>query len=220
MFICHSMIQACKDSEEVTKLSQEGQNMFEKIEKSPKPIVAAINGSCLGGGLEVKPCLPSASCCTWWTKLGILTRTVLCFSLPLPVSTELQQRARKQFSGLLKWCWGFCLELVVLKDSLRWWDIVEYQCALKFQMFTPPPETCCLLPVFIHLVPKRPQSWCSNIGASFCLQVGLPSAFDMMLTGRNIRADKAKKMGLVDQLVDPLGKELRWNTGCYCLKTV
>lgn len=38
------------------------------------------------------------------------------------------------------------------------------------------------------------------------LKVGLPSAFDMMLTGRNIRADKAKKMGLVDQLVDPLGK--------------
>lgn len=38
------------------------------------------------------------------------------------------------------------------------------------------------------------------------LQVGLPSAFDMMLTGRNIRADKAKKMGLVHQLVDPLGK--------------
>lgn len=37
-------------------------------------------------------------------------------------------------------------------------------------------------------------------------QVGLPAAFDMMLTGRNIRADRAKKMGLVDQLVDPLGQ--------------
>nr|XP_034958585.1 trifunctional enzyme subunit alpha, mitochondrial-like [Zootoca vivipara] len=35
--------------------------------------------------------------------------------------------------------------------------------------------------------------------------VGLPAAFDMMLTGKNIRADRAKKMGLVDQLVDPLG---------------
>ncbi len=48
-----SMIQACKTAEEVTGLSQEGQRMFEMIEKSPKPIVAAINGSCLGGGLEV-----------------------------------------------------------------------------------------------------------------------------------------------------------------------
>jgi len=38
------------------------------------------------------------------------------------------------------------------------------------------------------------------------LQVGVPAAFDMMLTGRNIRADRAKKMGLVDQLVDPLGQ--------------
>lgn len=36
--------------------------------------------------------------------------------------------------------------------------------------------------------------------------MGIPSAFDMMLTGRNIRADRAKKMGLVDQLVDPLGQ--------------
>lgn len=47
------MIQGCNSAEEVTKLSQEGQNMFELIEKSPKPVVAAINGSCLGGGLEV-----------------------------------------------------------------------------------------------------------------------------------------------------------------------
>uniref|UniRef100_A0A8D0FP71 enoyl-CoA hydratase n=1 Tax=Strix occidentalis caurina TaxID=311401 RepID=A0A8D0FP71_STROC len=81
------MIEACKTSQEVAQLSQEGQKMLEKIEQSPKPVVAAISGSCLGGGLEV----------------------------------------------------------------------------------------------------------------------GLPAAFDIMLTGRNIRADRAKKMGLVDQLVDPLG---------------
>uniref|UniRef100_A0A8D0CPD7 Hydroxyacyl-CoA dehydrogenase trifunctional multienzyme complex subunit alpha a n=1 Tax=Sander lucioperca TaxID=283035 RepID=A0A8D0CPD7_SANLU len=37
------------------------------------------------------------------------------------------------------------------------------------------------------------------------LEVGLPEALDMMLTGRNISADRAKKMGLVHQLVDPLG---------------
>ncbi len=30
-----------------------------------------------------------------------------------------------------------------------------------------------------------------------------------MLTGKNIRADKAKRMGLVDQLVDPLGPGLK-----------
>lgn len=33
--------------------------------------------------------------------------------------------------------------------------------------------------------------------------VGLPAALDMILTGKNIRPDKARKMGLVDLVVDP-----------------
>jgi len=37
----------------------------------------------------------------------------------------------------------------------------------------------------------------------------------MMLTGRNIRADKAKKMGLVNQLVDPLGKLSGITLNCF-----
>ena len=37
------------------------------------------------------------------------------------------------------------------------------------------------------------------------IQVGVPAALDMCLTGKNIRADRAKKMGLVDSTVDPLG---------------
>lgn len=48
-----SMLQACCTSEEVHKISQDGQNMLKQVEKSPKPVVAAIMGSCLGGGLEV-----------------------------------------------------------------------------------------------------------------------------------------------------------------------
>uniref|UniRef100_A0A8C3YFM6 enoyl-CoA hydratase n=1 Tax=Catagonus wagneri TaxID=51154 RepID=A0A8C3YFM6_9CETA len=86
-----NMLSACTTSQEVVQISQEAQRTFEKLEKSTKPIVAAINGTCLGGGLEV----------------------------------------------------------------------------------------------------------------------GMPAAFDMMLTGRGIRADKAKKMGLVDQLVEPLGPGLK-----------
>ena len=31
-----------------------GQSMMQKLESSKKPVVAAINGSCLGGGLEVR----------------------------------------------------------------------------------------------------------------------------------------------------------------------
>uniref|UniRef100_A0A8C4NQ40 Trifunctional enzyme subunit alpha, mitochondrial n=1 Tax=Dicentrarchus labrax TaxID=13489 RepID=A0A8C4NQ40_DICLA len=121
-----NMIQACNNAEEVTKLSQEGQKMFEKIEKSPKPIVAAINGSCLGGGLEF------AIACQY----------------------RIATKSKKTVLGT--------------------------------------PE------VMLGLLP--------GAGGTQRLpkMVGLPSAFDMMLTGRNIRADKAKKMGLVDQLVDPL----------------
>ena len=40
---------------------------------------------------------------------------------------------------------------------------------------------------------------------SLIIQVGVPAALDICLTGKNIRADKAKKMGLVDSTVDPLG---------------
>lgn len=35
--------------------------------------------------------------------------------------------------------------------------------------------------------------------------VPLPTALDMPLTGRNVKADKAKKFGLVDLLVNRLG---------------
>ena len=37
----------------------------------------------------------------------------------------------------------------------------------------------------------------------------LPGALDMVLTGKTLRADKAKKMGLVDELVNDLGTGLK-----------
>ena len=51
---------------------------------------------------------------------------------------------------------------------------------------------------------------CSTVCFMYCIiahitQVGVPAALDMCLTGKNIRADRAKKMGLVDSTVDPLG---------------
>ena len=39
----------------------------------------------------------------------------------------------------------------------------------------------------------------------FVIQVSIPNAMDMMLTGKNIRADKAKKMGFVDHVIDSVG---------------
>ena len=38
------------------------------------------------------------------------------------------------------------------------------------------------------------------------LQIGLPDVLDLSLTGKNVRADKAKRLGLVDLLVEPLGR--------------
>ncbi|NWT06995.1 ECHA enzyme, partial [Mionectes macconnelli] len=126
-----SMLEACKTAQEVTQLSQDGQKMLEKIEHSPKPVVAAISGSCLGGGLEVAIA---------------------------------------------------CHYRVATKDR-------------KTVLATPE--------VLLGLLP--------GAGGTQRLpkMVGLPAAFDMMLTGRNIRADRAKKMGLVDQLVEPLGPGLK-----------
>ncbi|MBS4208841.1 enoyl-CoA hydratase [Bacillus sp. FJAT-50079] len=39
--------------EEFSKLAMIGQHVFEKVESFPKPIVAAIHGAALGGGLEL-----------------------------------------------------------------------------------------------------------------------------------------------------------------------
>ena len=47
------MISSCKTKEEVVELSKTGQKLFSLVENSDRPVVAAINGSCLGGGLEV-----------------------------------------------------------------------------------------------------------------------------------------------------------------------
>jgi 3-hydroxyacyl-CoA dehydrogenase/enoyl-CoA hydratase/3-hydroxybutyryl-CoA epimerase len=48
-----NMLDACQSREEVVALSRQGQRIFAQLEQFPIPIVAAIDGTCLGGGLEL-----------------------------------------------------------------------------------------------------------------------------------------------------------------------
>jgi len=121
------MLESCRTSGEVERLSKDMQAQLARLETSGKPVVAAIHGSCLGGGLEV------ALACHW------------------RVAT----------------------------------DHAKTQLAL--------PE------VMLGLLPGG--------GGTQRLPrlIGIQGALDMMLTGKNIRAQKAKRMGLVDDVVVPFG---------------
>jgi 3-hydroxyacyl-CoA dehydrogenase/enoyl-CoA hydratase/3-hydroxybutyryl-CoA epimerase len=48
-----NMIASCQTSEEATAISRQGQVIFQQLFDLNIPVVAAINGACLGGGLEL-----------------------------------------------------------------------------------------------------------------------------------------------------------------------
>jgi 3-hydroxyacyl-CoA dehydrogenase/enoyl-CoA hydratase/3-hydroxybutyryl-CoA epimerase len=48
-----SMLAACKSEQDAKALSQQGHVLFSELEGLSIPVVAAINGACLGGGLEL-----------------------------------------------------------------------------------------------------------------------------------------------------------------------
>ncbi len=124
-------LDAAKTVQELREISRKGQAMIQKMESSSKPVVAAINGSCLGGGMEV--------------ALGC-----------------------------------------------------------HYRIATKSPKTILGQPeVMLGLLP--------GAGGTQRLPklIGVPAALDLVLTGKNVRADKAKKLGMVDQLVTPLGPGLK-----------
>lgn len=47
------MLEACQSVHEAQALASQGQQMFQQLADLPFPVVAAIHGPCLGGGLEL-----------------------------------------------------------------------------------------------------------------------------------------------------------------------
>ncbi|XP_046425795.1 trifunctional enzyme subunit alpha, mitochondrial [Neodiprion fabricii] len=122
-----TMLQNLKDEQSIYNVSKDGQRILALIESSQKPVVAAIQGSCLGGGLEVALA---------------------------------------------------CHYRIAVKDKKTGLGLPE---------------------VMLGLLPGG--------GGTQRLPrlISLPDALDLQLTGKTVKADKAKKLGIVDLLVDPLG---------------
>ncbi len=116
---------ALKSREEATRLSRDGQAILDRVAASRKPVVAAIQGACLGGGLELA-------------------------------------------------------------------------LACHYRVAADHPKTVLAAPeVQLGIIP----------GAGGCNRlprvVGLRAALEMILSGKNVRASRALRMGLVDELVAP-----------------
>ncbi|MBL4849899.1 MAG: fatty acid oxidation complex subunit alpha FadJ [Planctomycetes bacterium] len=67
-----TMLQDVKTAGEATELSRRGQLALDKLSKFKVPVVAAIHGACLGGGLEVALACTARIASDWKkTKLGL-----------------------------------------------------------------------------------------------------------------------------------------------------
>jgi len=116
-------LQTLRSAEEAAAMSREGQAAFDRLEAFSKPVVAAIHGACLGGGLE--------------------------------------------------------------------WAL-----ACRYRVATDSPKTSLGLPeVQLGLIP--------GAGGTQRLPalIGAQAALDLILTGRSVKPSKARKLGLVDEVV-------------------
>jgi 3-hydroxyacyl-CoA dehydrogenase/enoyl-CoA hydratase/3-hydroxybutyryl-CoA epimerase len=120
-----TMLESVKTAEEGERISREGHKAMNRIESFPKPVVAAIHGVALGGGLEV---------------------TLACHARVASDSSKTKLGLPESQLGLLSGAGG------------------------------------------TQRLPRL---------------IGVQPALDMMLTGKQIDAKKALKLGLVDDVVPP-----------------
>ncbi|CAF3818799.1 unnamed protein product, partial [Rotaria sordida] len=125
-----NMLESAKNRDELYKISRHGQDVMNQIEQSKKPIVAAIFGSCLGGGFEVALA---------------------------------------------------CHYRIAMNDKRTGFGVPE---------------------VKLGLLPGAGGT------QRLVQKLSLPDALDVILTGKEIKAKKAKSMGLVDAIVEPIGPGL------------
>ena len=119
-----NMLKNVKSKKEIINITSEGNNFFDKIKKKNIPLISAINGSCMGGGLE----------------------------------------------------WAMYCDYRIATNN-------------KKTLFSLPEVKLGLLP---------------GMGGTYNLPklVGLTNTLDLILTGKSIKSDKAKKIGLIDDIVD------------------
>ncbi|CAF2851149.1 unnamed protein product [Rotaria sp. Silwood2] len=126
-----NMLESAKTRDELFKISRNGQDIMNQIEQSRKPIVAAIAGSCLGGGFEVALA---------------------------------------------------CHYRIAMNDKRTGFGVPEIK---------------------LGLLPGAGGT------QRLVQKLSLPDALDVILTGKEIKAKKAKSMGLVDDIIEPIGPGLQ-----------
>lgn len=118
-------------------ISSGGQAMMQKLESSSKPVVAAINGSCLGGGLEVSlnSCVVrKLHCIVLYCFFNVHVHTCAgCFGLSLSYSLSSPEDSV-----------GFAWGSVGLVARIRW-DTETPQTSKSSVLLTPSVWCCCLL---------------------------------------------------------------------------
>ena len=144
------MLESAKSRDELYQISRYGQDVMNQIEQSRKPIVAAIAGSCLGGGFEV--------------SLVEFLPQIFFFII------NISQVALA------------CHYRIAMNDKQTGFGVPE---------------------VRLGLLPGAG-------GTQRLIQrLSLPDALDLILTGKEVKAKKAKSMGLVDDIVEPIGPGLQ-----------